>query len=115
MFFQRELLKGATKGVYGGDTVFFREDGVACDEGIGAVADDEGCGFVVDAAVDFDPYIGADDFTDGDDFFCGVVDEFLPAKAGVDRHNQNHITKMGEFFDCSDGRFGIQAQAGGNA
>jgi hypothetical protein len=102
---------GVSDCVYGGGAVFLAEDGVTRDEGICTVADDNRGGFSVDSAIDFDADVRADNFSYVDDFFGGVVDKFLGAESGMNRHNQHHIAQRRDIFYSIDRRFGIQANA----
>ena len=95
--------------------IAFAEHGVACDKNFCPGANHVTNGIECDAAIDFDakiqPAFGTQ-LAEATDFVERARDEFLAAKAGIDRHHQDVINHVEHLAERVDGRRGIDDHTG---
>src|SRR4051812_46753387 len=87
------------------------EDCAADDEPVDAGVAGGTDGIAMDAAVDFDALVWVDPFADLADFGKHFGHEFLPAEAGFDAHDENHVSDVERGKQTIDGRSGLERDA----
>ena len=101
--------EGFPNGLYCSDTVGFSKYCIARYKSIGTIRNHYRRGLGIYAAIDLNPDIRSDNFPYLSDFFCRLRHKFLPAKARMNRHHQDHIAKRRDIPDRLYRRFRIQA------